>query len=62
MKYLTDLYNPYLDFDKYVYQNDMQDFQMPYKNAGKFDIEIMKEKYKNLSNEPKNYLHVRLNK
>lgn len=45
-----------------TYKNNPDDFSMPYKIYGSFDKQVMLEKYNQLTNEPKNYLHVRLNK
>ena len=38
---LPNLKNPYLGFDKYIYENDINDFQMPYRVYGKTDRENM---------------------
>lgn len=57
--YKYNLRNPYLNYDKYIYHNDEQDFKMPYSIYGKTDEKNMFEKYKYLSNKPKDYRHVR---
>lgn len=44
----------------YTFYNDLNDFSMPYQNAGSFDVENMKYRYKGLHNEPRGYLHKRL--
>lgn len=62
MSNIYDLNNPFLDYKDYIFSNDLKDFEVPYKIVGKFDREQMVERYKRLSNKPKNYLHVRLNK
>lgn len=41
-----------------TFENDIDDFKMPYKHYGKTDLEIMIKKYNSLSNEPK-YLEIR---
>lgn len=56
---LANLKNPYLGFDKYVYENDLEDFAMPYKIYGNIDKENMINRYQYLSNKPKDYRHVR---
>lgn len=54
-----DLKNPFLGFHQYIYENDIDDFKMPYNLYGKTDFENMKDRYMFLSNKPKDYRHVR---
>lgn len=51
--------NPYLKFNQYTWETDINDFKMPYSIYGDYDKQVMLEKYKYLDNKPKNYLHVR---
>lgn len=59
MNYENNTNNPFLRFDKYTWETDIEDFNMPYLTYGKYDKQVMLEKYKYLENKPKNYLHVR---
>jgi hypothetical protein len=59
---MINLSNPYTGFDKYIYENDIEDFKMPYSNFGQYDKKVMLERYRYLSNSPANYLHVRKGK
>jgi hypothetical protein len=54
-----NLKNPYLGYDKYIYHNDEEDFKMPYFIYGKTDKQNMLDRYKFLTNKPKDYRHVR---
>lgn len=56
---LTNIKNPYLGFDKYIWENDINDFYMPYSIYGEYDKKVMLDRYKYLSNKPKDYRHVR---
>jgi len=62
MKYENNINNPYLSFDRYIWENDIEDFEMPYSIFGEYDKKVMLEKYKYLDNRPSNYLHVRKSK
>ena len=44
----------------YEYENDMTDFKMPYRLFGKFDEQIMIDRYKKLTNVSRNILINRL--
>ncbi|KST64080.1 hypothetical protein BC008_41490 [Mastigocoleus testarum BC008] len=50
--------NPYKELP--IFENDINDFSMPYKLHGKIDRETMLAKYQALTNAPKNILFVRL--
>lgn len=41
------------------YENNMNDFNMPYKIFGSITLQLMQGKYKNLSNKPTHYLETR---
>jgi hypothetical protein len=41
------------------YENNMDGLIMPYLNFGSTDLQIMQEKYKNLTNKPTHYLETR---
>ena len=41
------------------YENNMEDFKMPYQHFGSNDLQLMEEKYKRLSNKPTHYLETR---
>lgn len=43
----------------FEYENLEHDFKVPYRNYGKLDYEVFKEKYKKLTNAPKQLLQVR---
>jgi hypothetical protein len=43
----------------YKYINDPDDFRMPYVNYGRTDLEVMQEKYRQLTIYPRNYLERR---
>lgn len=41
------------------HENNMDDFKMPYRYFGNIDMQIMQERYRNLSNKPTHYLETR---
>lgn len=43
----------------FQFENDLEDFKVPYKIYGTTDYENLKHKYLDLSNYPKNLLTVR---
>lgn len=54
-----NLKNPFLSFDQYIYENDITDFHMPYAIYGDIDKKNILDRYKYLTNKPKDYRHVR---
>lgn len=43
----------------YQWENMEEDFTPPYKNIGKFDKEVLKSRYMNLTNAPRQLLQQR---
>lgn len=41
------------------YENDMDDFKMPYRHFGDIDMQVILAKYQKLSNKPTHYLETR---
>lgn len=46
----------------FEYENLEDDFRISYNNAGSFDVEVLKNRYMNLTNAPKQLLQKRYTK